>query len=91
MLKTLFECGKVSLIKQIHVQLICRGGSTISSLGGLIPQRDVSLRYNDTNDLNKQYFTVLMKTVLQFPIKKSYRSYLVSDSHVFILLFDKHY
>ncbi len=28
-----------------------------------------TFRYKNTNYLNKQYFTVLMKIVLQFPIK----------------------
>ncbi len=28
-----------------------------------------TFRYNDTYHLNKQYFTVLMKTVFQLPIK----------------------
>ncbi len=39
----------------------------ISSLGGLALRE--TFRYNDTNYLNKLYFTVLMKTVLQLPIK----------------------
>ncbi len=43
-----------------------RDGSRISSLGGLALIE--TIRYNNTNYLNKQYFTVLMKTVLLYEV-----------------------
>ncbi len=43
-----------------------RDGSRISSLGVLALIE--TIRYNNTNDLNKQYFTVLMKTVLLYEV-----------------------
>ncbi len=71
----------------IHIYIkystLIRGGSRISSLGG------GAIGYKDTNYLNKQYFTVLMKTVLLYEvIRHNYLLNLVSDSRVFLLLFD---
>ncbi len=71
----------------IHIYIkystLIRGGSRISSLGGLALRE--TIRYKDTNYLNKQYFTVLMKTVLLYEvIRHNYLLNLVSDSHVFL-------